>query len=678
MISSRFLTGAIVLLAASVANAGKCRPSSTLSSTVVPVSTSTTAEASTSESAITSLESETETGTTAGETSTDVTTTSAVSIDTTSSGTTSSIETTTSEASTTDLPTTITTTTAETTSDTTTSAATTTTSVVIDDPTPDCVDANDCLFAPLAPIFKSARATPNAALVQPVKVESASTQLDAAEQKAVSPIWIFVSYLAFASASTVYVAWEALRLSLSVRHPRTVGISDAATSCRESYVRVLLAGAPPEGQAAASYAQCTLLLLATCLSSAFVILSTSKSGLTSLARYAWLVVVVFNGKQFLQQVSATGSSMVINGIIMGEVTLVFLQCCNFLVVTRLDTDALIRARIFQVPDGLFTKAFRTTCLMFNLRGIRTPWQIKRLNRFPRFYDRHGDSGKPHRSSYIIRQLLIISWQYLFLDVVYISSLDTTPEDTEKLFGQGMEFVYFNATIEQWAGRVAVGLFAWLVPARINLDIGYRIISVVSVFLGATSPEDWPPLFGNVWDIYTIRGFWSIFWHQYCRWALTSISNFICRDVLRVPRPSLVERYLNIAVVFVASGIFHVIVDSFSFHPPPKAPTLAFFASFSLAIMIEDSVQELCRRVTGVNTQNGKQTIPLWHKLVGYLWVSVWLTVTSPWYLYHPTRLPTETKWLVPVSLVQFIGPSVAHFMLTGGGLVLMFTVGIEI
>ncbi|KAF4986888.1 hypothetical protein FDECE_15710 [Fusarium decemcellulare] len=649
MISSRFLTGAIVLLAASVANAGKCRPSSTLSSTVITVSTSTTAEASTSESAITSLESETETGTTTGETSTDVTTTSVVSIDTTSSGTTSSIETTTSEASTADLPTTITTTTAETTSDTTTSAAATTTSVVVDDPTPECVDANDCLLSPnqicllgLCDCDANHQCTPRPDIQLCSSNAQCSTGATCQSGVCVDPVGCTGAGSCLANLDLCVLPG----VCVCVNGLCNLGGTTPQSECTTPQD---LASAHPKGQ-----------------------------GLTSLARYAWLVVVIFNGKQFLQQVSATGSSMVINGIIMGEVTLVFLQCCNFLVVTRLDTDALIRARIFQVPDGLFTKAFRTTCLMFNLRGIRTPWQIKRLNRFPRFYDRHGTSGKPNRGSYIIRQLLIISWQYLFLDVVYISSLDTTPEDTEELFGPGMEFVYFNATIEQWAGRVAVGLFAWLVPARINLDIGYRIISVVSVFLGATSPEDWPPLFGNVWDIYTIRGFWSIFWHQYCRWALTSISNFICRDVLRVPRPSLVERYLNIAVVFVASGIFHVIVDSFSFQPPPKAPTLAFFASFSLAIMIEDSVQELCRRVTGVNTHNGKQIIPLWHKLVGYLWVSVWLTVTSPWYLYHPTRLPTETKWLVPVSLVQFIGPSVAHFMLAGGGLVLMFTVGIEI
>ncbi|KAI8663911.1 HET domain-containing protein [Fusarium keratoplasticum] len=115
MISSRLLTGALALLAASVVNAGVCYPSSirTLSTTVA-TSSSSIETTSTSESAIT-----TETG--------------------------ASSDTTSAEASTTDL---VITTTAEATSDTTTSAATTTTSAPVDNPPAgSCIDANDCLLS---------------------------------------------------------------------------------------------------------------------------------------------------------------------------------------------------------------------------------------------------------------------------------------------------------------------------------------------------------------------------------------------------------------------------------------------------------------------------------------------------------------------------------------------------
>ncbi|KAJ4188450.1 hypothetical protein NW755_006611 [Fusarium falciforme] len=117
MISSRLLTGALALLAASVVNAGVCYPPSirTLSTTVA-TSSSSIETTSTSESAST-----TETG--------------------------ASSDTTSAEPSTTDLVIT-TTSNAEATSDTTTSAATTTTSAPVDNPPAgSCTDADDCLLS---------------------------------------------------------------------------------------------------------------------------------------------------------------------------------------------------------------------------------------------------------------------------------------------------------------------------------------------------------------------------------------------------------------------------------------------------------------------------------------------------------------------------------------------------
>lgn len=131
-------------------------------------------------------------------------------------------------------------------------------------------------------------------------------------------------------------------------------------------------------------------------------------------------------------------------------------------------------------------------------------------------------------------------------------------------------------------------------------------------------------------------------------------------------------------MFLTSGIIHLVLDLFCWEPPSKLPTLAFFGFFAVAIMGEDAIQELCRRITGIVTTDGKHEVPLWHKLVGYTWVSLWLILTSPWYLYHSTRLPPETKWLVPVSLVDVIGFSATSVLLVGGGLALKFAIGGEI
>lgn len=194
-------------------------------------------------------------------------------------------------------------------------------------------------------------------------------------------------------------------------------------------------------------AKCVSLLLGY-LTSAFIIVSTPKSGTRSFVRYLWLGGIVVDGNQLLQEISSAGTSLVINVIIIGVVALVLLQYCNFLVITRLDADDLIKGGVFGVFDGVFYKTFRTIWLIFNLRGIGTSWQIQRLNRFPRFYNRHSNKGKPSCGWYIVRQLLIIAWQYIFLDVIFLSSVNTTPEDTDNLFGHGKEFKYLDATGEQ--------------------------------------------------------------------------------------------------------------------------------------------------------------------------------------------------------------------------------------
>lgn len=253
---------------------------------------------------------------------------------------------------------------------------------------------------------------------------------------------------------------------------------------------------------AAGCAKCVALILCACLPSACIIVSTPKAGISSFARYAWVVVICFCGEQLFRRIAATGTSIVINDLIIGYLAFVLLQCCNLLAITRLDERDLTRGNILQRSEGFSSKSFRAFCLIFNLRGIGTPWQSKRLNKFPRFF-----RERPTRTWYVLRQSLIVAWQYLFLDIVYATSLYRPHHDTERFFGHGKEFLYLSATPEQWAARVSVSIFSWLGPGRVTIDMAHRGVSVFSVLLGITQPEDWPPLFGNIWDAYTIRGCW---------------------------------------------------------------------------------------------------------------------------------------------------------------------------
>ncbi|KAH7174891.1 acetyltransferase [Fusarium flagelliforme] len=402
---------------------------------------------------------------------------------------------------------------------------------------------------------------------------------------------------------------------------------------------------------------CASTLVGICTYVALIIISTPKSGAASLLRYSSPAIVLGVGQHLFQELHGISGSL------------------SHRIIKRFDAEDLVEEKIIRRSDSLVIKVYRVVCLILNVRGVGTPWQAKHLSEFPKFYTARDGSRKPTRAWYIIRQLAIVAWQYLLLDFIYASSMETLPEDTQKVFGHGVEYTYLDATGEQWMGRFIVGVVAWAIPGRVTIDFTYRILSIVAVLSGFSSPEQWPPLFGSIWDAYTIRGFWSTFWHSYCRWTLTTISNFICRDLLRLPRPSLVERYMNVAGVFLTSAVIHMAIDAHCWGPPSKFPALAFFGSCVIGIIIEDTVQALWRRITVSQKSGG---VPTWHKLVGYLWVSFWFVMTAPWYLYHNTRLPPDDTWVVPVSVIDRIGSDGVKMVLLIGGVVLRFTSGIEV
>jgi hypothetical protein len=163
-----------------------------------------------------------------------------------------------------------------------------------------------------------------------------------------------------------------------------------------------------------------------------------------------------------------------------------------------------------------------------------------------------------------------------------------------------------------------------------------------------------------------------------RWPLTSISNFLTRDVLRLPRPSILERYTNIYFVFLGSGIFHHVHATFIRPPTEESNSILFFSSFALGIMIEDGVQEAWRRLSGQPAKTKVSSPPLWQKIVGFIWVAAWLMITSPWYLYPDARLPVDSKWIVPISVVEKVGMNTAVAILAVGGLFSKFVLGGEL
>jgi hypothetical protein len=114
-------------------------------------------------------------------------------------------------------------------------------------------------------------------------------------------------------------------------------------------------------------------------------------------------------------------------------------------------------------------------------------------------------------------------------------------------------------------------------------------------------------------------------------------------------------------------------------PPGESFAPIWFSSFTLGFMVEDSVQALWRRVSSTSLKPSHVT-PLWQKLVGYIWVTTWFTLTFPPYAHtvRDARFSSPDRgWMVPFSVAEKIGIPASGALLVLGGAVLKVAVGVE-
>ncbi|KAL2204311.1 hypothetical protein CC79DRAFT_1129045 [Sarocladium strictum] len=423
---------------------------------------------------------------------------------------------------------------------------------------------------------------------------------------------------------------------------------------------------------------CATLWLTTFIPPALLLIATPKNSLLrwlyfpcSIAQSHHLFTTLFNATPF------PGLRVLCAALSINAMAIAWIH----LVIDQASPEDMVKAGVFRAEDGLVVKVVKTLGRFCNFRGVGTAWQIKRVAPHSANITKHrGSDGKIPPAQYLKRQILFLIWEYLLLDLSFAAGKIQPPEELHAMIGDSSEFKYHNLTPAEIQGRIVVAFLSWLMNARPVLDVYYRFTSIVAISLGLSTPEIWPPLFGSVADMYTLRGFWSTFWHQYLRWPLTSISNFLARRVLRLRTPSIIERYFNVFLVFFFSGVLHVAVDYYdpTISSDTFLTTMIFFTSFAFGVMMEDAVQAIWRSVSGSGPRKEGAPVPLWHKVVGYIWTSAFIMAVAPWFIYTRARLPIESTAFVPVLVTPYLGMPVVGGLLAIGAPFLWFGFGAEI
>ncbi|CAG8905549.1 unnamed protein product [Penicillium egyptiacum] len=404
---------------------------------------------------------------------------------------------------------------------------------------------------------------------------------------------------------------------------------------------------------------------------ATLVITTRKA---SPLRYLCIPGMIWIAGRFIRPLGSSGSPTWCQAIT--QLVITTLQATNLLLLNPLaDPDISGSAKTIQNFGSRLIAAFR---LLAQTRAINTHWQVKNVPSHPKYYLRRG-MQVPTRGRFLLRQLAIVAWQCLVLDIVQTVSLQqTTEHGLQEPASLEVEWI---VPVGQWAERIATHLSIWFVVNRLISDLAYRVLSILFVGIGLDSPADWPPAFGSMANAFTLRNFWGKFWHQFMRQPFTSISNFIARDILRLPRSSTLERYANLFVVFLISAIFHVIVDILQSIPMESSGSMPFYLAFVLGIMLEDGAQTFWKWVQTPESgqEKAKQssgTVPFWKRAAGMVWVMLWLGVTSTWYFTPMIQSTSDDLRVIPFSVAKYIGfqPLIGIVVGSGVGIAVMFEV----
>ncbi|KAK3315644.1 membrane bound O-acyl transferase family-domain-containing protein [Apodospora peruviana] len=287
-------------------------------------------------------------------------------------------------------------------------------------------------------------------------------------------------------------------------------------------------------------------------------------------------------------------------------------------------------------------------MLWNARGIGTPWQIDRLP--PWSY--HQPSGWiPSRRRELLRHARNFVICYFVLDVF----ASQPPPDLEGMMAVDNQALFSRLCImsaEEVIFRFAAVFGFWL-NTFCSITILNSIFSLAYLTVFLRPVEMVPPIFGKLSDAYTLRQFWGSTWHQTLRRPLTSISNFIAHSVLHISRKSLETRYIKLFISFGISGAIHHLADLVLGLPSHESQAFVYFVTTAAAIAFEDGVQYISPKVIGVEAHEA------WRKYVGYLWVCGYMYWMTPAWAYPAARVVRPAvdvlipaRWSVVGSFVK--------------------------
>lgn len=157
---------------------------------------------------------------------------------------------------------------------------------------------------------------------------------------------------------------------------------------------------------------------------------------------------------------------------------------------------------------------------------------------------------------------------------------------------------------------------------------HDMLAFAHVAIGVDEPEDWPRLYGSVFEAYSIRRFWGKFWHRLVQRSYGAYGSLLSQKMLTLPPGSSADRICVNFSVFLISGVVHAFITVQLGFKCGYWEDLAFFVMCYAALLVEESAQRAASRAFGDTWQNG------WiSRVLGYTWVFGFLFWVLPKHQY---------------------------------------------